>query len=105
MKNMTKVCSLEQKMLLIDGCFKIDSVVCGMTGMKVNVEHELEGVRRIRTLLDKTYDEFKTDTVKLKTQKEMNVFFDMLESDCSTMFGNLSIQNAIEAEYDDVVTG
>lgn len=99
-KNMDKVCALEQKMLLIDGCFKIDSVVCGMTGMKVNVEHELEGVRRIRSTLDEKYKEFKTDNIKLKTQKEMSLFFDMLETDCTTMFGNLSGNNLIEADYE-----
>lgn len=98
-RNMDKVCALEQKMLLIDGCFKIDSVACGLTGMKVNVEHELEGVRRIRTALDHKYSDFKTDNIKLKTQKEMNLFFDMLESDCSTMFGNLSNQNILDAEH------
>jgi hypothetical protein len=105
LKNMDKVCALEQKMLLIDGCFKIDSVVCGMTGMKVNVEHELEGVRRIRKTLDQQYKEFKTDSVKLKTQNEMNLFFDMLESDCSTMFGSLSNSNVIEAEHYEITAG
>lgn len=103
-RNMEKVCALEQKMLLIDGCFKIDSVVCGMTGMKVNVEHELEGIRRIRTILDETYQEFKTDRIKLKTQKEMDLFLDMLESDCSIMFGSLTNNNVIELEQDDFST-
>jgi hypothetical protein len=104
-KNMEKVCALEQKMLLIDGCFKIDSVVCGMTGMKVNVEHELEGVRKIRTVMNQKYKEFETDDIKLKTQKEMTQFFDMLESDCSTMFGILSNQNVIEVGHYEVVAG
>ncbi|MCB5229821.1 MAG: hypothetical protein LHW44_07160 [Candidatus Cloacimonetes bacterium] len=98
-RNIDKVCALEQKMLLIDGCFKIDSVVCGMTGIKVNVEHELEGVRRIRATLDRKYQEFKTDSIKMKTQKEMNLFFDMLESDCKTMFGNLSNNTIVESAY------
>lgn len=102
-RNKDKVCSLEQKMLLIDGCFKIDSIVCGMTGMKVNIEHELEGIRRIKETLDDKYKVFKTDDLKLKTQSEINQFFDLLESDCLTMFGHLSKQKEIEVEHYDVV--
>lgn len=103
-KNKEKVCALEQKMLLIDGCFKIDSVVCAMTGMKVNAEYELEGIRAIRALIEEKYKVFKTDDIKLKTQKEMDIFFNMLKSDCINMFGGHNTDNMIEATDYDVVS-
>lgn len=105
LKNQEKVCALEQKMLLIDGCFKIDSVVCAMTGMKVNAEYELEGIRAVRALIEEKYKEFKTDDIKLKTQQEMDTFFDMLESDCMNMFDGHTTDNMIESADYDVASG
>lgn len=96
-KNMDKVCALEQKMLLIDACFRIDSLVCGMTGINVNVEHELEGVRRIKNVLDNKYEVFNTTPIQLQTQEVMDDLFNMLESDCEALFGNQSNKPLPEA--------
>jgi hypothetical protein len=98
-KNRDKVCALDQKILLIDACYKVDSMVCAMTGLKVNVEHELEEIRNIRAALDNKYTEFKNESFKMKTQEEMNQLFDMLEYDCKTMFDNTINENVLEAKY------
>jgi len=90
-KNVEHVTELEQRMLLIGACAKIDAVVCGIAGITINVDHELEGIRRVRVALEEKYDEFTLVKTRTETQDDMEQFFNMLESDCKVMFKTVSM--------------